>query len=170
VTGAPRAHAGARRGRLGWRPAQTALAALWLIACPAQAPAPPDAAAAPPAPPAFAGGFVERVTPAGLPLYAGDGVYVVPDSSYGLFADLDGDGLPEVILATPTLAPGEQVRAFAEVAGALVPRDDLAWPPGVVRAVADLDGDGLAEAVFVGDSLLTRPAPWPRGSPREAAR
>ncbi len=71
-----------------------------------------------------------------------------PEEAFGIIADLDGDGLPEVLLS-PTYndysRPTVVYRLVASGAG-LVPAPELAMPAAAhILAAVDLDGDGLPD-------------------------
>lgn len=127
---------------------------LLVAACHAPAPGPADgstAATVPPPPPGLLGpGFVDLATPLdAVPAFTFPRTAdPVPPQSAGVFADLDGDGLPEVLL---TSRQGTVV--YHLVDGALV-----ASPQRLasIAGALDLDGDGHVD-------LIKRAVGWGRG-------
>ncbi len=133
------------------------------------------------------GGFVVVPTPTDdRPLYTVPGMLggQGPSESAGLFADLDGDQRPEVILVSDVYEPPEQrqtlvqTRVYRYQGGALQPAPDLeaaiAPASDALLAVVDLDGDGLPELLLAhGERRAWMPgigtARWGAPRPYDAA-
>ena len=125
----------------------------------------PDAGApvAPDALPPLSGGFTDLTPTLGpLPfgLHPGDGMSAEPESTIGLFYDLDGDGQDELLLSPTRAAAAPLANRRAHVwrldqptgawrsAGPIAGDGDL-----IVMAVADLDDDGHPDLLLGQDAI-----------------
>ena len=120
--------------------------------------------------PPLQGGFIDltessRVAP--LALGPGDGSFLEPEATIGLFADFDGDGRVEVILGHTRAEPGAltnrraRVYRYDRAAGQLVPAGEVAAAGELsVQAVTDLDGDGRADLI---SAVAQGRVAWGRG-------
>ncbi|HEY6151210.1 MAG TPA: VCBS repeat-containing protein, partial [Gaiellaceae bacterium] len=68
-------------------------------------------------------------------------------------ADLDGDGIPEIVSASGSTTPGVYLCAYhrdgTSVAGFPVLLDDSYGPPDTFPVIGDVDGDGAPEIVVI---------------------
>lgn len=132
------------RGRLA-----IAGAGLVLVAC-----SPP-----PPASPAVPVKFTD-VTPAVLPAGLLPPLTNEDTVSSALFADLDGDGIDELVITSDATRGAYRLEQGAWVPGAALPE----FPRGLDLALVDLDGDGALETIRGSGSLWggTDPSAAPR--------
>lgn len=162
-----RASRSAERGR--WRhAAHVGAGALAAIACTSEpTPRSPEGCAAPTRPPVDAlslqGGFVDLsaalVEAPPFALSPGDGNVQEPEATTGFFADLDGDGVDEVVVGPTALGPeaprGRRPAVYRvdRARDRLVAAGPLAGDPvdGVPVAMVDLDGDGARDVLYAGD-------------------
>ncbi|MGB0591648.1 MAG: CRTAC1 family protein, partial [Myxococcota bacterium] len=81
----------------------------------------------------------------------------LPDVTFGVFADLNGGKSLEVILSGSLEAEvSRQTYTYDSDAGALIPWEADALPPGVVMGALDLDGDGHVDAIMAEDGGMIR--------------
>jgi len=79
----------------------------------------------------------------------------VPDLSSGIFADLDGDSFPEILIGNSQCCQSKKsfrVFRFDPLTQELLPADDLlakgpGVEPGAISAAADLDGDSQTDFI-----------------------
>lgn len=86
--------------------------------------------------------------------------------TFGLFADLDGDGRDELVVTTWAVGAMRSNRVFGiDTDWGLTERPDIALPPGRIFAATDLDGDRLTDLLIANGGQ-----PGARdGSPPDAA-
>lgn len=82
----------------------------------------------------------------------------MPTYTQQIAADLDGDGILEIIVAGVCASPGSELQAFNSTDGSLrwskADPDLCAWPPARHPSAADIDGDGRDEIILAASSKV----------------